>query len=334
MIRVKIINKRQNWTKPGSHLVLERGGCLFTEDPACRDYDWAVVYDEFPVKDAGSIIRGREELACPAEQTILVTCEPPTIKIYPRVYTEQFGYVITTHSPRLLPHPHHVQSLGALEWMANYPLQESFAMPMYEKTRGLSTVCSAKQQKHTLHYARYRMTAEIAAKMPEMDWYGHGVKKLEFKYDALSPYRYHLAAENYIAPHHWTDKITDPLLAHCLTFYAGDPCLGEVLPPESFIPVPIDDPKETYGIIRSAMENNEYEKRLPAILEARRLIVEHYNFYNQIAELIAAHKAESTAGSGTGCLCSRHALRRSPVGALRTLASKLRGTLLVKCGIS
>lgn len=333
MIRVKVFSKGQAWVEPGTAAEIERGGCVFLNDPACRDYDWALVYDELPMGDVGSFRNGREELACPAERTILVTCEPPSIKIYPRVYTEQFGFVISTQSPRLLPHPHHVQSRGALQWMADYPLQECFAMPMYEKTRGLSTVCSSKQQKHTLHYARYRLTAELAKKMPEMDWFGHGVKKLDFKYEALSPYRYHLAVENYIAPHHWTDKITDPLLGHCLTFYAGDPCLGEVLPPESFIPVPIDDPEATYDIIRSAMENGEYEKRLPAILEARRRIVEHYNFYNQAAELIAAHAEDPVGTTGRTHLFSRHALRRSPIGALRSVADKLYGNLLVKCGV-
>lgn len=334
MTRIKIIYKGQAWLKPEQCTELERGGCLFTDDPACRDYDWAVVYDEFPTRDAGSIRNGREPLACPQEHTILVTCEPPSIKIYPRIYTEQFGYVITTHSPRLLPHPHHVQSRGALWWMANYPLAECFAMPSYEKTCGLSTVCSSKQQKHTLHYARYRLTAELAKRLPEMDWYGHGVKKLDFKYEALSPYRYHLAVENYIAPHHWTDKITDPLLAHCLTFYAGDPCLGELLPPESFIPVPIDDPAETYGIIRSAMENGEYEKRLPAILEARRRIIERYNFYNQIAELVHAHTDGAAPAAGAAQLISRHALRRTPVGAMRSVWAKVQGAVLLKCGIS
>lgn len=334
MVRIKIISKMQTWMPPGSAREFERGGCLFTNDPACRDYDWAVVYDEFPLRDVGSIAKGRELLACPRERTILVTCEPPSIKIYPGVYTEQFGYVLSTHSSRLLPHPHWVQGRGALMWMADYSLKEAFSMPMYEKTRNLSTVCSSKQQRHTLHYARYRLTSALAERLPEMDWYGHGVKKLDFKYTALSPYRYHLAVENYIAPYHWTDKISDPLLAHCLTFYAGDPCLGEVLPPESFIPVPLDDPKETYGIIRSAMENNEYEKRLPAILEARRLVTEHYNFYNQVASIVQAHDSSADGTAGEDYLISRHALRHTPWGALRSLGSKMRGMLLVKGGVS
>ena len=37
----------------------------FVYDPACRDYDWLVVFDELPV--------ACEELACPREHTILCT---------------------------------------------------------------------------------------------------------------------------------------------------------------------------------------------------------------------------------------------------------------------
>lgn len=297
-----------------------RHGCLFKNDAHCRDYDWAVVYDDFPKADVGSICRECEPLACPPEQTILVTAEPPSIKIYPRAYTRQFGYVLTTHAPRFLPHPNHRVGRGCLYWMAGYPLDEVFAMPDYPKSRLLSTVCSTKQQKHTQHYLRYRMVDYLSKHLDDLDWYGWGVKNLDLKYEALSPYRYHIAAENYIAENHWTDKISDPILGLCLTFYAGDPALGCLLPPESFIPIPIDDPPRALRIIREAIANNEYEKRLPAIREARRLVVERYNFYAEIASLIREHEQRGSSVPPPrlrgGMLRGRHALRRNPLHAL------------------
>ena len=47
------------------------GAYEFVYDPACRDYDWLVVFDELPVKC--------EHLFCPREQTILCTWEPVSI---------------------------------------------------------------------------------------------------------------------------------------------------------------------------------------------------------------------------------------------------------------
>lgn len=337
MVRIK-------YSTPGSYLdaptpEFERGGCLFIQDPACRDYDWLVVYDSFLPGGKHGAFHERERLACPREHTILITAEPPSIRTYTHCFTRQFAYVLTTLQPQYLQHPGRRYGEGCLRWVADYPLNEIFAQypdgkgegniqgggisslfppADYVKSRELSTVCSAKQQTHTLHYKRYQLTRYLQEHMPEMDWYGFGVKPLKRKYEALTDYRYHLAIENYIADYHWTDKITDPILGLCLTFYAGDPRLGEILPPESFIPIPLEDHETACHIIRQAIRNNEYEKRLPAIREARRLIVEKYNLYNRVAELV--HEVEASESRKPEItpfyIKGRHYLRLNPLNLL------------------
>ncbi len=151
-----------------------------------------------------------------------------------------------------------------------------------------------------------------------MEWYGRGVKELNKKYEAQNDYRYTIAIENYVAPYHWTDKISDPLLSLCLAFYVGDPRLEEIFPAESFIRIPLDDYEEAYRIIRNAIDNNEYEKRLPAIREARRILVEKHNIYNRVAALIKQHHNEPTEPlpEKPVLLKGRHRLRRNPLHLL------------------
>lgn len=313
MIRIKYIGRGMFEGAPSSTV----GDCVFIYDSACQEYDWLVVYDEFPKEDVGSLVGQAEPLACPREHTILVTSEPPSIKIYPRCYTSQFGHVITTHLPKYLPHPHHHIGAGALMWMAGYPYGEVISEPDYEKTRQLSTVCSGKVQKHTMHYARFSLTKYLSEHLPELEWFGRGVRPLENKYDALNSYRYHIAVENHIEAYHWTDKISDPLLGLCLTFYAGDPKLSEVLPADCFIPIPVDDPPRALEIIRTAMANNEYEKRLPAIREARHLLATRYNFWQQVMQVVHENQDAPTAPvTKQQWLCGRHRLRRNPLNAL------------------
>ena len=320
MIRIKYITHAMNRSNRPVLAPISWDDCLFIQDAECRDYDWAVVYDDMPRRDVGTIRNETEVLCCPPERTILVTAEPPSIKIYPKIFTRQFGYVLTTHAARFLPHGHHRYGHGCLHWMADYALEEVLAMPEYPKSRILSTVCSSKQQKHTQHYRRYLLTKYLAEQLPELDWYGRGVRELNRKYDALNAYKYHIAVENYLNDYHWTDKISDPILGLCLTFYAGDPKLGNYLPPESFIPIPLDDPPEALRIIREAIDNNEYEKRLPAIREARRLIVTKYNMYAQVVDLIHEHMAKPEAAQDAvvpgATLRGRHTLRRCPLKAL------------------
>lgn len=263
----------------------------FMIDPKCRDYDWIVVFDELRSDKS-------EEIACPRERTILCTWEPVSIKSYSRAYTRQFGHLLTNRPPEAENHPHYHLGRGYFPWFIGRTKEEvkSFVLP--EKTNLISTVCSSKQMKQTLHHARYVLTKHLSEAIPGFEWYGHGVKFMEKKSDALDTYKYHVAVENHIAPYHWSEKIADPILCECLTFYAGDPKLSEVLPPESFIPIPIDDPVEAERIIKAAIANNEYEKRLPAIREAKRLILEKYNFEDQVLEVIKASEDQEIVKAG------------------------------------
>lgn len=313
MIRIKVTSRGSH----GSKHTVERDGCVFIFDNECRDYDWMLVYDELP-KKSGSITNETEPLSCPQEHTILVTQEPPSIKIYPKCYTSQFQYVLTTLTPKQLPHPRHEYGEGCLLWYAGIPMEEAFSQPDYPKSKCISTICSAKQQTHTLHKKRYNLIKYLSGRIPEMEWYGRGVRELKKKYEAQNDYRYTIAIENYVAPYHWTDKISDPLLSLCLAFYVGDPRLEEIFPAESFIRIPLDDYEEAYRIIRNAIDNNEYEKRLPAIREARRILVEKHNIYNRVAELIKQHHNEPTKPlpEKPVLLKGRHALRRNPINLL------------------
>ena len=152
MIRVKVIQKGSGSTD----YTVERDGCLFIYDANCTDYDWLLVYDELP-KNVGTIVGEAEPLRCDKSHTILVTVEPPSIKIYPRCYTSQFGHVLTTHTPQQLPHPNHHYGEGCLYWCAGIPTEEAFRMPEYPKSKEIATICSAKQQTHTLHQKRYNL---------------------------------------------------------------------------------------------------------------------------------------------------------------------------------
>ena len=118
-------------------------------------------------------------------------------------------------------------------------------------------------------------------------------------------------------------KIHAPL---CLTlpFYAGDPKLEQVLPPESFIRIPVDDPPEALRIIKSAVENDEYSRRLPALVEARRLVIERYNLYSQVLQVVAEHEAAATSERPAGRIYNRHYLRRNPANLLEEAFNKLR----------
>lgn len=276
-------------------------GYVFTTDPKCREYDWVVVYDEMPEP---------ETLACPRGHTILATWEPVSIKAYSRAYTRQFAYLLTNRPMSAEKHPGYRLGRGYFYWFVDRTWNEAFETVIPPKTKELSIVCSSKKMKNTCHYDRY-VLCERLSHLQGCDWYGHGVKGFGKKYEVLDPYRYHIAIENHIAEHHWTEKIADALLCECLPFYAGDPGLAEVLPADSFIPIPLDDHEEAERIVRAAVAAGEYEKRLPAIREAKRLLLTRYNFWAQVLDIVRS--APPTVGGSAFTLLPRKTIRaRSP----------------------
>lgn len=267
-----------------------RPGWKFTHDPDCRDYDWLVAFEGLPNDPVGTMRDGYEPLACPRERTIFCTWEPISVKGYTKTFTRQFGHLLTNRPPEAENHPHYHLGRGYYPSFNDRWYTENRTAVIPPKTKTISAVCSSKQMKHTRHGERFALMQTLAKEVDGFDWYGRGVRSFGKKYEVMDPYRYHVAVENHIAPYHWTEKISDALLCECLPFYAGDPKLGEVLPPESFIPIPIDDPTEAVKIIKSSIAAGEYEKRKEAILEAKRLLLDKYNLWDQIISVIEAEK--------------------------------------------
>jgi hypothetical protein len=323
-IRVKLVARGNRmrtdiWLRqlPGGNPVW--GQCRFIFDTEARDYDWMVVYDDLPSCGGERFSNRVEKLACPRDHTLLVTSEPSSVKIYGSAFLKQFGHVLTGHERWIITHPGAIFSQPGLRWYYGITsdsvltYDEMVRNPPVHKIHDLATVCSSKQQRHTLHYTRYQFVQKMKARLPDMDIFGQGVRFIKDKVEALDPYRYHLAIENHVSPHHWTEKLSDAFLGHTLPFYYGCPNAADYFPPESFIPIDINDVEGSAQTIRLAIQNNEYEKRLPYIREARRRVLEEYNLFAVVSRLVEKHRSAATAttASRPQVIMSRHRLLRT-----------------------
>jgi len=292
----------------------QRHGVTFTFDPDARDYDWLAVYENMPPAGAERRPMRVENLACAPQNTILFTTEPSGIKIYSRAYTRQFGHVVTSQEPFALRHPGRIYSQAGLRWFYGNGSQhlmtaDEIAGHFPEKTKVIGTVCSTKRQGHTLHRLRYDFTQAMAARMPDLDVFGRGHRPVDDKAESIDPYKYHLAIENHLAPHHFTEKLADPFLGLSLPFYFGAPNAADYFPADSFIAIDIRKPDEAFAIMRAAIDNGEYEKRLPAIIEARRRVLEDHNILTLIANVVAKN-GTAARGNGAAVLKSQRASRK------------------------
>jgi len=314
----------------------EWGNCRFSFDPDDSHYDWLVVYDDLPARNGEARKNRHEKLACPSSCTILTTSEPSSIKHFSNAYINQFGCVITSQEEWALPHPDRVFSQAGLHWFYGLgtrhitPFDDIVAHPPSDKRHDLSMVFSPKRMRHTLHHRRFDFMQNLMRLLPEMHVYGRGARPLDDKAEALDSYRYHVAIENYIGPHHWTEKLADAFLGLTLPFYAGCTNAADYFPPQSFIPIDMKDPAGAARIIRQAIMDNEYEKRLPAITEARRRVLFEHNFFALVSrEVEKRHHLSVSKTSDRDVIYSRHALRKKSLPhGLQDLYGKARARVI------
>jgi hypothetical protein len=305
------------------------GKCCFVFDANAQEYDWLVVYHDLPRELKSASI---EKLQCPREKTILVTGEPSSITVYGSYYLGQFGFIITSQEPWAIKHPNAIHTQPGLIWYYGAPssggkmltYDDLQQIPPIPKTRTISTVCSIRQGKLTLHYRRYNFTERLKNLFPELDIFGHGVRPMNDKAEALDPYQFHIVIENHVYKHHLTEKLPDAFLGYTLPFYHGCPNAADYFPTESFIPIDINDFDRTVAIIRSTLANNEYHDRLPYIIEARRRVLEEYNLFAVLEREIT--RRDSTLGKGApgGTIMDRQTLKfRKPLYGLQREFEKI-----------
>ena len=117
-------------------------------------------------------------------------------------------------------------------------------------------------------------------------------------------------------------------LGAALPSYCGCPDAAEYFPAESFIPIDIEDVEGAAAIIQQAIRNNEYEKRLSRILEARRRVLEEYNIFAVLSRAIEQrHDADAPRLPPTRILSRRRLRVLNPQIAVGQLFEKLRSRL-------
>lgn len=333
LIRVKFVNRGQFSTDPIQWIrqFPDRnpvwGRCHFIFDPTEPNYDWFVAENDLPAKIGSNPRSAVEELACPFEHSLFITREPSSVTTYSSVFLKQFSNVLTGQEAWAIRHKGKIHSQPALRWyygdttrnnnigLKNY----NFIVnnPPIEKSKTIATMCSAKAQKHTLHFKRLAFTEKLCSEIPELDRFGEGFKEIPDKAASLDSYKYHVAIENHECDHWWTEKLSDAFLGMTLPFYHGAPNADQYFPKDSFIPINLHDFEGSLNIIRKAIEDGEYDKRIDSIKEARRLVLEEYNTFAVVSKIIEDRHNPSARILPNIQIRGKHALRQQIIPAIR-----------------
>lgn len=110
------------------------------------------------------------------------------------------------------------------------------------------------------------------------------------KDNAMFQYKYVFNAENNNIKNYYTEKLIDGILSECLVFYSGCYNVKEYIDEKAFVHLELNDFEKDYKIIKKAIEDNLWEQRLPYILKMKKKILEEYQFFPRIENIIKNKK--------------------------------------------
>ena len=202
-------------------------------------------------------------------------------------------WVMEKHSPFAKVFTHslpssssrYVRSQPALPWHVNKTFDELTQMTIPEKFQKISWVVGNAKDLPG-HYLRFSLLDFFRQNAPDIELFGRAVRPIADKWHGIAPFYYSLAIENNSGPDMWTEKLADCFLGWTIPFYYGCTNLEEYFPKDSFIQLDIHDPEKTLATIRENATPENWASRLPALEEARRLILQRYQLFPFLAERI------------------------------------------------
>lgn len=249
---------------------------------------------------------GQETTRCPANQVMLITGEPSDIRIYEPGWLRSFDRVRTVQPD--ITHPRRAVGHTALPWYLGPGYDQLSSGDFPAKTDDISVICSNKAMIGG-HRRRLRFVEQLLELSP-MPRFGRGFRDLPDKWEGLAPFRYSVAVENSRHDHYWTEKIADCFLAGTVPIYWGAPNIRDYFPADAMIVIDTLDPVEVARIIKTEATPEAYQRRLPALREAKRRVLEEYNLF-EVAYQMA--KAGQTGGPAVP-ITLNHERRSRPYG--------------------
>jgi Glycosyltransferase family 10 (fucosyltransferase) C-term len=290
--------------------------------------------DEVDVCDALLLLNNRMKKAvsthCP-KGYVWALMQEPYVKGFTDWMVEghdAFDRVYTNFLPS--NEPKYIKSHPALPWHVNRTFDELTTCDIPGKKRSLSWVVGNCRDLPG-HVKRYAFLRSIQSeKNLDIDLFGRAVCYIEDKWDGLADYRYSIAAENTVWPDYWTEKIADCFLSWTIPFYYGCTNLEEYFPADSFIRIDIENPAQAIETIKREVLSSSWERRLPALEEARRRVLHEYQIFPHLAKLYH----EETAPQGERSLAVVPRYQRSLKTSLHRMTGKLLKSLLQMKGFS
>ncbi len=148
-----------------------------------------------------------------------------------------------------------------------------------KKSKLISVICS-NQEFTPSHKLRLRFVQNLKKYFGDkLDWYGNGINSVSEKWDAIAPYKYHIALEGQSRNSIITEKIGDAYLGGSFPIYWGAPDIDKYFPNCPRLEINILNFDETVKKIEKLLISSRYENSIDEISRAKNIVLNDFNFF-------------------------------------------------------
>lgn len=200
--------------------------------------------------------------------------------------------LVFTHSPK----PGQTREIRQAPLIPPH-VPEGLKAHLVSKKDRLASAIGSREMTLPLHRARTLLLDGIDSDSAfKIDVFGKGRKFIRDKSEGLDRYMYSIAVENSSSPDYWTEKLSDCFLSMTVPIYVGAPNIYEYFPTQSFMQVSPDQMEEGIRKALKTASREDYLARIPFLAEARRLVLEKYDFGVELGNIIEQKNREGLGG--------------------------------------
>jgi hypothetical protein len=178
-------------------------------------------------------------------------------------------------------------------WYVDNSFQELAEGKVPQKLKRCSWITSgiSRTENHRRRLAFLKLLQENSL---DFDLYGRGLPgwanslgTVQNKWNAMAPYYYNLAIENYAENDLYvSEKLWDALLSWCLPIYYGGSAADKLLPSGSFLRLPSLDEKGLAYIKEVTASLDAWQEAKDKIAEARQIILHELNLLAWLSKFV------------------------------------------------
>ena len=155
-----------------------------------------------------------------------------------------------------------------------------------DKKIELSVICSNKR-----HTENHKLRVEFLNILKnhfkdKLLWFGNGINEIENKFEVISNSKYHIVLENDSKYNLISEKLYDSYLGLSFPIYYGAPNVNDYFDINSLSMININDINGSIRTIENVINNNFYDKNINLLNSEKEKVLNEYNMYNRICEII------------------------------------------------